>query len=487
MKSLRTLVKGTSVALLVVATTLVGPGAVLAGSPGSLQSSQASAPAIYAPDFISPVAYGVAMNNAGDIVGTSYADTACGPFCLPPLETVVWKAGVRMVLPSVPGFTGTAVSGINNRGWISGSAGPYGFAHAVVWRPTGNTYSAIDLGVLPGTSHSVAIGIDDTNRVVGYATNSSGFQTPFVWTKSGGMVDLTKQGFPNEVPLGISPGGTVATYSHWYRLGEPASVKTMAAAPAGGWFVVNAPVAINNAGDQARGLGIGTEHPFTFVFRYHHEGMWQQIDFTGTGPRSPGGIGSINRAQDITDSVSGSAQIAYGPEGLNQSLSTMFSPAYGGMVIGAGPMNASGQILAQVMIGRSGRLMRLTPASACETACIRVSALRFNAKFHQDPNDPGHCTAGNDKEFNVAHARATVTDESGAKLSGVLLSGRFLDQYWTNALVSGVTDTSGTVQFKFKGPCGTGTEAFIVEDATNGAMTFDKTTGVLAGSAIPKF
>jgi len=231
--------KGISAAFLAIAFALVGPATVLAASPTVcvLGSPEAGSSIIYAPDFVSAVAYGVAMNDAGDMVGTSYRNPGCGPFCLPPLDTVVLKAGVRIVLPSVPGFMGTTVTDINNRGWISGSAGVFGFTDAVVWKPNGNTYTAIDLGVLPGTSYSVAIGIDDTNRVVGYATASSGFQTPFMWTATGGMVDLTKQGFPNEIPLGISSGGTVATYGHWYHLGDPTSVTAMAPAPrgAGSW------------------------------------------------------------------------------------------------------------------------------------------------------------------------------------------------------------------------------------------------------------
>ena len=186
--------KGISDALLAIAFALVGPATILAESP----SDGVLAPIIYAPDFVSAVAYGVAMNDAGDIVGTSFTNPGCGPFCLPPLETVVWKAGVRIVLPSVPGFTGTAVTDINNKGWISGSAGVFGFTDAVVWKPNGNTYTAIDLGVLPGTAHSVAVGIDDTNRVVGYATALSGFQTPFMWTEAGGMLD--QAGVPKRDP-----------------------------------------------------------------------------------------------------------------------------------------------------------------------------------------------------------------------------------------------------------------------------------------------
>ena len=353
--------RGISTTLVIIAIALVGPAMVLAGS------SEAAAQIIYAPDFVSAVAYGVAMNDAGDMVGTSYTNPGCGPFCLPPLETVVWKGGLRIVLPAVPGLTGTAVTGINNQGWISGTAGVFGFTDAVVWKPNGSTYTAIDLGVLPGTAHSVSIGIDDTNRVVGYATALSGFQTPFMWTEAGGMIDLTKQGFPNEIPLGISSGGTVAAFGHWYHLGDSTSVTALAPAPTGGWFVVNSPVAINDAGDQARGLGIGTEHPFTYIYRYNHVGIgtWQQIDFTGTGPQSPAGIGSINDAQDITSTVSGAAQVAYGPNGLNQPLDALFSHAYNSAVIAGGPMNASNQILAQVSAGLVGRLMRLTPTNAC--------------------------------------------------------------------------------------------------------------------------
>jgi probable HAF family extracellular repeat protein len=477
--------KGISAALVAIAFALAGLATVLAGS------SEAAAQIIYAPDFVSAVAYGVAMNDAGDIVGTSYTDPGCGPFCLAPIETVVWKAGVRIVLPPLPGHSGTAVTGINNQGWICGYAGSFDFPRAVVWKPNGNTYTVIDLGTLPGTNMlSAAKGIDDLGRVVGFSSSSN--LPPggaFLWTEAGGMVDLTKQGFPSETPRGISRGGTVATSGHWYHLGDPTSVTALAPVPPGGWFGFGGPVAINDAGDQARGLGIGNEHPFTYMFRYHHEGTgtWQQIDFTGTGPQSPGGIGSINNAQDITNTVSGSAQIAYGPDGINQPLDALFSPAYNSSIIRGGPMNASSQILAQIWVGLAGRLVRLTPASACGASCIRVSKLVVSAKFHQDPNDLGHCTPGNKKEYNLTHARAVVTSETGARLSGVLVSGRFMDQYWTNALVSGTTNAQGIVQFNFKGPCGVGTEAFIVENATKAPLVFDKTVGVLAGSALPKF
>jgi probable HAF family extracellular repeat protein len=475
--------KGISTAFLALAFALVGPAMVLAGS------SVAAAQVIYAPDFVSPVAYGVAMNDAGDMVGTSYTDLGCGPFCLPPLETVVWKAGVRIVLPPLTGFTGTAVTGINNQGWICGYVGSFDIPRAVVWKPNGNTYSVIDLGTLPGTNMvSAARGIDDQGRVVGFSSTSN--LPPggaFLWTEAGGMVDLTKQGFPTETPVGISRGGTVATSGHWYHLGDPTSVTALAPVPPGGFFGFGGPAAINDAGDQARFLCVGQEHPVCYGFRYHHEGVWQQIDFAGTGPQGRGGVGSINNAQDITDTVSGGAQIAYGPDGINQPLDALFSPAYGSPVIVGGPMNASKQILGQIWLGLAGRLVRLTPVTPCGASCIRVSNLVVSAKFHQDPADPGNCRPGNIKEYNLIKATATVTSETGAVLSGVVVSGRFMDQYWTNKRVSRTTNTMGIAKFNFKGPCGVGTEAFIVENAKKAPLVFDKTVGVLAGSALPKF
>ena len=228
--------KGMSAALIAMAFAIAGPATVLAASPeGVLGSPEAGPPIIYAADFVSAVAYGVDMNDAGDFVGTSYQNLGCGPFCLPPQGTVVWKAGVRIVLPPLPGFSGTAVTGINNLGWISGYAGSYDFPEAVVWKPSGNTYEVIDLGTLPGPNMlSAATGIDDLGRVVGWSSPSN--LPPggaFMWTEAGGMVDLTKQGFPSESPAGISRGGTVATFRHWYHLDDPTSVTALAPVPRG--------------------------------------------------------------------------------------------------------------------------------------------------------------------------------------------------------------------------------------------------------------
>jgi probable HAF family extracellular repeat protein len=474
---------------------LAGVSAALAATPGAAPATGRvtrplnTAP-VFAPDLVSAVSTGAGMNDAGDIIGRAYQDTGCGPFCLPPQDTVVWKNGVRIVLPALPGRSGASVTGINRQGWISGYAGSYDFPRAVLWKPQGEGYEVIDLGTLPGANmHSAATGIDDLGRVVGW---SSPANLPpggvFMWTEAGGMVDLSQQGFPAESPAGISPGGTVATFGHWYRLGEPGSVTALAPVPPGGWFQSAGPVAINDAGDQARALAIGLEHPFSYIFRYHHQGggTWQQVDFSGTGPQSRGGIGSIDAALDITSTVSGSAQIAFGPSGTNQALDGLLSPAYRGPVVAGGTMNASGQILAQLWVGQAGRLARLTPVSPCLSDCIRVSSVKLNAVFHQDPKDPGHCSPGNAKEFNSVQARIKVTSETGARLPGVVVTGRFMDQYWKNTVVSGTSNAKGVVKLSLKGPCGVGTESFIIDNASLASRVFDKTVGVLDASALPR-
>ena len=72
----------------------------------------------------------------------------------------------------------------------------------------------------------------------------------------------------------------------------------------------------------------------------------------------------------------GRSIIAPGPNGLAQPLKPLLSPAYGGGdVTFGGPLNSRGQVLAEVLIGRSARLMKLTPAIPCESNCIVVSEL----------------------------------------------------------------------------------------------------------------
>ena len=445
---------------------------------------------LYAIDFVAPAATGEAMNDAGDIAGYSYPDPGCGPFCLPPLQTVVWRGSTRIVLPGISGFQSTTVRSINAQAWVAGFAGVTGTTtRAVVWRPTSaTTYSAINLGVLPGTTVSEAFGIDDLNRAVGWSTTGAIATTagPFRWTLASGLVNLTTLGFPNDIPLAISPRGAVATPNFWYQLGNPGSVVKMPPTPQGFFPPGTFPTAINDAGDQARFLVATTAGQLKYLFRFHHEGTWQQISSAPTGNLSAYDVGSIDAARDITATVQSSGVVAPGPNGLAQPLTPLLSPAYqGAAVTRAGPINNSGQILASVLIGRDDRLVRLMPATRCAANCIRVSQLTMTGKFVQDPANPGRCVAGG-PAFNRVTARVVVTDENAVRLAGARINGRFMDEYWTNAPVTGTTNSNGVVQFSRTGPCGVGAVTFLVERATLNARIFDRTVGVLTRFVIPQ-
>jgi hypothetical protein len=128
---------------------------------------------MYALDFVGTAATGYDLNDAGDVVGKSYTDPGCGPFCLPPEEIVVWRGGNRIVLPLVPGFSSSYQHPffINNQGMIGGEVGIIGSTtHVALWTPNGTGYTAQDMGVLPGISSADFAGIDDEGRMVGTVT-----------------------------------------------------------------------------------------------------------------------------------------------------------------------------------------------------------------------------------------------------------------------------------------------------------------------------
>lgn len=443
---------------------------------------------MYALEFVATAATGYAMNNAGDVVGVSYIDTGCGPFCLPPQEIAVWKGGNRIALPLVPGYSTSYQfpSFINNQGLIGGVVGvPGSSTHAAVWIPNGPGYVAQDLGVFPGATSADVYGLDDLGRMVGWSTKGGAiptFAVPFMWTQTGGFVDLAAQGYPNEIPGGMSPGGKVVTRSgHWYQLGNPASVVPLPPPPPS-FFGFGSGI-INDNGDQAHFLGTGTQG-LIYPFRLSN-GVWQQISGIPTGHLSRAGLGSINLAQDISFTAGSTGMIAAGPAGVGRPLATLVSPAYPGVTVGgAGPMNNAGQILTQVMIGRSQRLMKMTPVTGCGSNCLVSSSLLMTGQFVQDPAFPGSCFQGG-KMYNTATVTARFTDEAGAVLANVQVRGRFLDDYWTNSPVTGTTNASGVVSWNYKGLCGVGAIAFLIDRATLGTRSLDKTRGTLSNWVIP--
>jgi len=455
-------------------------------------SAQASAVAsMYVADFVGTAASGSDLNDAGDVVGKSYSDPGCGSFCLPPEEIVVWRGGNRIVLPLVPGQSASYQYPlyINNQGMIAGFTGyPGSGVRVALWTPNGAGYTAQDLGVLPGMTSATVAGLDNQGRIVGWSTIGGAIPTaaaPYMWSQPTGMVNLASQGYVNDMPLALSATGAVATPGGWYQLGSPASFVPVPPPPSGFYAPGTYSTVINDAGDQARFLVSTSSQNLVYPFRLSNGGTWQMISSAGTGRMSRYGMGAINSAQDVSFTVLSTGMIAAGPAGVGQPLAPLLSPAYPGATVGAGgPMNNAGQILAQVMIGRSQRLMKLTPATGCGTNCLVSSALVMAAQFVQDPAFPGSCFQGG-KMYNTATVTATFTDEAGAALANVQVRGRFLDDYWTNTPVNGTTNASGVVSWSYKGPCGVGAIAFLVDNATLGTRRFDKTRGTLSTWTIP--
>lgn len=449
-------------------------------------------PSSYTVDFVSTAAFGTDLNTAGDVIGRSYRDVGCGPFCLPPQETVVWHDGERIVLPMLPGWTGVTVRAINDAGWIVGEAGQRSSTRAALWRPTATGYEAVDLGVLPGKTISTAIGVDDLGRVIGWSTTAffPPSTAPFLWTESGGLVDLSLLGYPNEMPIDLSPGGTVALSSSWYRLGDPASVTTLPPVPSG-FLLTSSPAAINDAGDQARFLVTSGSQSLVYLYRYRWANdAWQRLSDVPTGHLTTYGVGSIDRHGTVTATVGGTGVIAYGPDGLAQSLGALLADPWvypdraSTPVTKGGPINRRGEVLAEVLLGRSKRLVVLKPEAPCPAPCVHVDDLSMVARFVPDPGAPGSCSPSFEA-FDEVLVTLRVLDAGGFPVPGAEVTGRFLDDYWTNAPMTATTNVAGQASFFYVGPCGVGALEFLVDGVEHPGTALDPSLGQLSVWQIP--
>ena len=161
-----------------------------------------------------------------------------------------------------------------------------------------------------------------------------------------------------------------------------------------------------------------------------------------------------------------------------QSLAALVSPSYAGSFLTTvGPMNASGKILARMIIGQSGqRLVKLVPGQPCTSNCIQVTNIQMKGR------GPAFCDQGHAQ----AQAKLTVKNEAGVPLSGVRVTGHFFDDYWLDETVVGKTNSNGQVTFKHVGPPCVGAIAFLVTNAeARPARTFDRTKGILTNYVIP--
>jgi hypothetical protein len=80
-----------------IVVTYVRPATAQAADPtGSEPKSPEAIASVDVVDLVTTEAFGVAINDAGDVTGTSYPDPGCGSSFLPLLQTVMWKSGERI-------------------------------------------------------------------------------------------------------------------------------------------------------------------------------------------------------------------------------------------------------------------------------------------------------------------------------------------------------------------------------------------------------
>jgi len=114
---------------------------------------------------------------------------------------------------------------INNSGHVVGCSDPSNGGggvicqentagqHAFLWT---QKHGLRDLGTLPGGNISQAIGINDSNEIVGYSYTNEGTSHAFRWTHKSGMVDLgTLPGGTFSLAAALNPRGLIVGWSDY--------------------------------------------------------------------------------------------------------------------------------------------------------------------------------------------------------------------------------------------------------------------------------
>ena len=152
------------------------------------------------------VSHPFAINNAGQVVGRSYASTGASRAFLWQGDTMV---DLNSLIPANSGWVLEVATAINQSGHIVGLGTLVGSQRAFLWRDGQVT----DLGTLGGT-FSQALGINDVGQVVGCsAIANSAARHAFLW-QNGTMTDLnslipTDSGWALECAAAINDAGQI--------------------------------------------------------------------------------------------------------------------------------------------------------------------------------------------------------------------------------------------------------------------------------------
>jgi probable HAF family extracellular repeat protein len=147
------------------------------------------------------VSYALDINEAGDVVGWSHA--LAGTV----LRAFLWRDGVMTDLGTLPGHANSLAFAMNNAGQVVGTSGA-GLEAAFIWQSgSGMT----DLGSLGG-AQTIAVAINEAGEVVGRGHRPDGAVRAFRW-QNGVITDLGTLGGNYSEAVAINDAGQIAGLS----------------------------------------------------------------------------------------------------------------------------------------------------------------------------------------------------------------------------------------------------------------------------------
>jgi probable HAF family extracellular repeat protein len=149
------------------------------------------------------VSYGRALNNLGQVAGSSYTPSSAQ-------HAFFWTKTSGMQDLGTFGGQNSTAWGVNDSSQVVGEADlANGLTHAFLWT---QAQGLQDLGSLSHAS-SYAYAINNVGQVVGQAFVSLNTSHAFLWTATGGMQDLGTLGGADSVATAINDLGEVVGYS----------------------------------------------------------------------------------------------------------------------------------------------------------------------------------------------------------------------------------------------------------------------------------